>query len=265
MSQIPIITEEQANEENKKIKKAGTSMQVIAPFFMLFATIFLLFMPIVDVYQAGEYELSVSFIDVGSSAKHSIALMDFEQLKDLPEEISKMGDIIGIIKYVILVTFVILLSCSITSFMFSISKKSPKNDLLTESLKTQNSSMPLCIATILLGIVWGASGFLCSTIETLYLDGASKEWLKLFEIEIKTMMSCPFVFGAIGWFISFIGNLMEKNPISPTSSNQQTSSTAVDTEKGRVEVLASYKKLLDDGVITKEEFENKKEELLNQK
>ena len=58
---------------------------------------------------------------------------------------------------------------------------------------------------------------------------------------------------------------MEKNPISPTSSNQQTASAAVDTEKGRVEVLASYKKLLDDGVITKEEFENKKEELLNQK
>ncbi|MBQ7293743.1 MAG: SHOCT domain-containing protein [Clostridia bacterium] len=99
-----------------------------------------------------------------------------------------------------------------------------------------------------------------------YGDGllTPEQLRKMGNITQSTDMWIPFVIGALICAVAFVVTNLDK--IKARLGNVQAPQHKPESkEMETIEAIAGYKKLLDDGIITEEEFAEKKSELLNQK
>lgn len=159
-----------------------------------------------------------------------------ELLSELPKNIKIYGILLGVI------LFLIVLSALTTFFI--------------------GKTWSFIFAFATLTTYWIFSLVFCNNIKTFIVEWSYGR----LNVPVTTQTFLPVLLGGIILALSIFleSNLAEKLKQLLTSISKLPSSTAT-REQEKIAALSQYKKLMDDGVITEEEFQKKKEELLSNK
>ena len=139
----------------------------------------------------------------------------------------------------------------------------------TKNEKTQKSLKIFVIVNVVLTLIYMINGFIAvgdveSTLSDLSDDLDIGEY-----IDIKTEAFLPLIFTALCAVAYFVLDRMpETVGVQPTAVKESVAAASASETKGYIDdehtadMLIKYKGLLDQGVITQEEYDQKKTELL---
>lgn len=152
---------------------------------------------------------------------------------------------------ILLVMALLLLALSAILMLFN------GSSLFFYSQKMKKGALVFSFVT--LAAYWILSLIFCDNIKTFI-----HEWSEGFlDVPVTTQTFLPVLLGglilALVFFLESDFAKALKQQLTPTS-NPSTSAAA--SEQDKITALSQYKKLMDDGIITEEEFQKKKEELL---
>lgn len=159
----------------------------------------------------------------------------FQLIKGYPEALEKIGDWLGIYSIIVMVVIAIEIVLYVIFFL----KKNSKITLIEKIL---------VIINVVLSVVYMINGFCAKdTIADGNFYGT---------VEIKTFAYIPLIIVAIFAVAYFVMAFFVKKDFSITIKSKKNGAIS------NAEELLKYKQLLDNGIITQEEFDVKKNELL---